>query len=335
MSAARILVCAAGLVMGSWGAMAEPIYEILEFDQLDGWDQDDHAAALTVFQETCVDMKDPEWANICALATSQPEAKSFFELLFRPVVINGEDEALFTGYYEPELTGSRRRGGRFQYPLHSLPPEVKPGQQWRSRSDIEEQGLLSGRGLELVWLEDPVDKFFLQVQGSGRIKLSEGGAMRVGYGGKNGHTYRSVGKELIRRGVFNAHQVSAQRIKAWVRSNPSEGAELLRHNPSYVFFREVSEVPAHKGPLGAMNRSITTMRSIAVDPAFTVLGAPVWIEKAGAKPMKRLMIAQDTGSAIKGAQPSRNLCRSRVPRCATLSLGWPISRWTLCNRNWS
>ena len=159
-----------------------------------------------------------------------------------------------------------------------------------------------GHGLEIAYIDDPVDVFFLQVQGSGRVRLDDGSAIRVGYGGKNGHDYRSVGQELIRRGIYQSHQVSAQVIKNWVRRNPDEGAELLRHNPSYVFFREVSEVPADKGPLGAMNRSITPMRSIAVDPKFTRLGAPVGIEKGGKDPLRRLMIAQDTGSAIKGAQ---------------------------------
>ncbi len=283
-------------------APAAPTYDILTFDQLDGWAEDDHQAALDVFLETCADIDDPEWGSLCALATSQPNARTFFELFFRPVVINGEQPALFTGYYEPELKGSRFRGGQYQYPLYRKPPEIRPGTSWFTREEIEDQGLLNGRGLEIVYINDPVDVFFLQVQGSGRVALEEGGAIRVGYGGKNGRNYSSIGKELVRRGVYDAHQVSAQRIKQWVRNNPIEGRQLLQHNDSFVFFREVSEVPADKGPLGAMNRSITPMRSIAVDPAFTKLGAPVWIEKAGRDPLKRLMIAQDTGSAIKGAQ---------------------------------
>jgi membrane-bound lytic murein transglycosylase A len=126
--------------------------------------------------------------------------------------------------------------------------------------------------------------------------------MRVGYGGKNGRDYSSVGMALVDRGIFEPHQVSAAVIRNWVRQNRKEGRALLWENESYVFFREVSEVPADQGPLGAMNRSITQGRSIAVDPAFVALGAPVWIEKEGAEPMNRLMIAQDTGSAIKGAQ---------------------------------
>mmetsp|Transcript_18529 Transcript_18529/g.30371 ORF Transcript_18529/g.30371 Transcript_18529/m.30371 type:complete len:205 (+) Transcript_18529:2-616(+) len=161
---------------------------------------------------------------------------------------------------------------------------------------------MRGRGLEIAWVDDPVELFFLQIQGSGRIRLPNGEYIRVGYSGANGHNYRSIGAELVRRGVYSPHQVSAQVIKNWVKRNPIDGKELLYHNNSYVFFREVSQVPADRGPLGAMNRSITTMRSVAVDPSFVPLGAPVWVEKDGNDPLRRLMIAQDTGSAIKGAQ---------------------------------
>ncbi|MCY4336901.1 MAG: MltA domain-containing protein [Litoreibacter sp.] len=281
---------------------AQPEYQIIDFAELEGWAEDDHQAALSVFLDTCTDIDDPEWQSLCALATSQPDAKTYFELFFRPVVINPNETALFTGYYEPELQGSRFRGGQYQYPLYKLPPEIKPGTAWFTREEIENQGLLRNRGLEIVYINDPVDVFFLQVQGSGRVALQEGGALRVGYAGKNGREYKSIGQELVRQGIYQPHQVSAQVIKRWVRNNPVHGRALLQHNDSFVFFREVSEVPAHKGPLGAMNRSITPMRSIAIDPAFTKLGAPVWIEKKGREPLNRLMIAQDTGSAIKGAQ---------------------------------
>jgi len=302
----RLARKAAGLIAGALmtisSAQASGNYQILEFSDLKGWEKDDHGAALTVFLNTCQDISDAEWSSLCAFATNQPNAKSFFELFFRPVLINGDEEALFTGYYEPELKGSRNRGGPFQHPLYKKPPELKNGSKWFSRAEIENESLLEGRGLEIAYINDPVDVFFLQVQGSGRVKLDDGSALRVGYGGKNGHTYRSIGKELVRRGVYESHQVSAQVIKNWVRRNPEDGPQLLQHNPSFVFFREVSEVPANKGPLGAMNRSITTMRTIAIDPKYTRLGAPVWIEKEGNDPLQRLMIAQDTGSAIKGAQ---------------------------------
>ncbi|WP_425040063.1 murein transglycosylase A [Primorskyibacter sp. S187A] len=276
--------------------------EILRFDDLDGWAEDDHSAALAVFRNTCMDFDDPDWQSLCALAGQVDDGRSFFELFFRPVLISQGKGALFTGYYEPELDGSRQRSDRFRFPLYSMPEEARRNQPWYTREQLLTSGIMEGRGLEIVWVDDPVEKFFLQVQGSGRVRLAEGGMVRVGYGGKNGHNYRSIGQELVRRGVYEPHQVSAAVIKNWVRRNPELGQQLLYHNPSYVFFREVSEVPANKGPLGAMNRSITDMRSIAVDPAFVPLGAPVWVEKDGQDPLRRLMVAQDTGSAIKGAQ---------------------------------
>ena len=287
-------------------AMAEPGRSLLDWSQLDGWEADDHDAALTTFLETCTDLDDRDWSNLCALAQDQAQSpgagRAFFEMFFRPVLIEDGNPGLFTGYYEPELSGSRVRTATHRWPLYRKPPEVRPGVKWYSRGEIEEYRLLQGRGLEIAWIDDPVDVFFLQIQGSGRVRLKDGGALRVGYGGRNGHDYRSVGTELVRRGLFESHQVSAATIRNWVRKNPAEGALLLRHNPSYIFFREVSEVPSDAGPLGAMNRSVTTMRSIAVDPDYVPLGAPVWIEKEGRDPLRRLMIAQDTGSAIKGAQ---------------------------------
>lgn len=276
--------------------------KLLDWSDLNGWADDKLEEALSVFLETCGDLKNGDWPTICALAKSAKEPRTFFETAFRPVMITDGEEPLFTGYFEPELLGSRRRSTRFQYPLYKRPGDASGGEPWLTREEIETSGVLEGRGLELAYLEDPVEKFFLQIQGSGRIRLDEGGSMRVGYGGKNGHPYRSVGNELVRRGVFEAHQVSAKVIKGWVAANPTEGLKLLWHNPSYVFFREVSRVPSDRGPLGAMNRSVTAGRTLAVDPEFVPLGAPVWLEKAGKSPIHRLMIAQDTGSAIKGAQ---------------------------------
>lgn len=286
-------------------AMSLPVYSkatLFDWADLNGWANDDHAMALSVFLETCRDLKDGDWPVICKLAEKTSDPRMFFETTFRPVMITDDEEPLFTGYYEPELPGSREQSGDYDVPLYRLPEDVPDQGPWLSREELRESGVLEGRGLELVWLKDEVDKFFLQIQGSGRIRLQDGGLMRVGYGGKNGHPYRSVGKELIRRGELDEHQVSAGAIRNWVQQNPDRGAELLNHNPSYVFFREVSQVDPAKGPLGAMNRSITAGRSIAVDPEVVPLGAPVWLEKAGASPFRRLMVAQDTGAAINGAQ---------------------------------
>lgn len=282
--------------------MAEPSYTLLSFDDLADWSADDHQAALSVFIETCGDLDGPEWADICSVAKKTTDAQAFFETFFQPVLIEDGEPMLFTGYFEPELRGAPTRGGKYQFPIYRLPDDHVVGEPYLTREEIEDGRPLAGRGLEIAWLADPVDLFFLQVQGSGRIQFDDGNGIRVGYGGKNGHEYSSIGRALVDRGVYQPDEVSADVIRKWVRDHPDEGRGLLWVNKSYVFFREVNEVPADKGPLGAMNFSITTGRSVAVDPEFTKLGTPVWIEKEGATSMHRLMVAQDTGSAIKGAQ---------------------------------
>lgn len=297
----RTVICA-GLMITGAEAMSETTITVLDFNDLSGWAEDDHSEALTTFRNTCGILDAPDWRAICRAAKDFTDPKLFFELLFRPVLIEDGNKPLFTGYFEPELDGSLTPTPRFRYPVYRMPPEARETNVWLTRREIETSSMLEGRGLEIAWVDDPVELFFLQIQGSGRIHLPDGGYIRVGYGGSNGHPYRSIGVELVRRGIYSAHQVSAQVIKNWVRRNPTDGEELLRHNDSYVFFRKVTKVPAEKGPIGAMNRSVTAMRSIAVDPKFTPLGAPVWLEKNGKSPMKKLMIAQDTGSAIKGAQ---------------------------------
>ncbi len=295
------LAAALAIGLGS-AAVADPAVTVLSFSDLEGWAADDHEAALSTFLETCGDLDNPDWRPLCSLARSGPGARAFFEQLFTPLLIEDGVPMLFTGYFEPELDGSLTPDETFAYPIYRKPPEILDGVPWLTRQEIEEGNVLDDRGLELFWLPDPVDLFFLQVQGSGRIRLQDGSLRRVGYGGKNGREYTSVGLELVRRGVFEAHEVSAAVIRNWVRENPEEGRALLQVNESYVFFRPVDDVPPEKGPLGAMNRSVTEMRSVAIDPDYVPLGAPVWIEKDGAEPMRRLMIAQDTGSAIKGAQ---------------------------------
>ncbi|MBT8409702.1 MAG: MltA domain-containing protein [Alphaproteobacteria bacterium] len=298
---ARLIALTASMAMSA-PAHSQTTHSVLDWSDLQDWTSDNHAAALDVFLKTCTDLTDDEWVKICAVAHDAKDARAFFESLFLPVLIEDDREALFTGYYEPELRGSLTPTEAFRFPIYRKPPEVKAGTKWYSRGEIEKNEILAGRGLEIAWVDNPVDAFFLQIQGSGRISLVDGGKLRVGYGGRNGHKYRSVGQELIRRGIFAPHQVSARVIRNWVGRNPDEGQALLHHNPSFIFFREVSEVPAAEGPLGAMNRSVTALRSIAVDPSVVPLGAPVWIEKDGKSPLRRLMVAQDTGSAIKGAQ---------------------------------
>ena len=278
--------------------------QVFDFEELDGWAGDDHLAALHTFRASCDLMTRPDWLALCRVAKDVDDnpaaARQFFELLFKPTLI-GTPPALFTGYYEPVLAGSPVRTPRFAWPVYRRPPELRDGSAWYDRATIE-SGILRGRGLEIAWLDDPVEVFFLHIQGSGRIQMTNGTTIRIGYGGRNGFAYRSVGQELVRRGIFSNSQVSAETIRQWVRRNPAEGAALLNYNPSYVFFRKLPNLGETQGPIGAMGRSITTLRSVAIDPDFVPLGAPVWVEKSGADPLHRLMIAQDTGGAIKGAQ---------------------------------
>ena len=276
---------------------------ILSFADLDGWAEDDHGAALAAFRGTCARLGGPDWPGLCALAQGlSPEAaRSFFEAAFRPVLTSDGRAPLLTGYYEPEIEGSRRRTAGFRHPLYARPPELPDGRPWLTRREIE-AGALAGRGLEIAWVADPVEALFLGIQGSGRVRLAEGGTLRLGFGGANGHERRSIGLEMVRRGLIEPFEASAATIRDWVRANPARGRELLRHDPSYVFFREVEGVGDDQGPLGAMLRPLTPLRSVAVDPAHVPLGAPVWVEKGGAEPMRRLMVAQDTGSAIRGPQ---------------------------------
>jgi membrane-bound lytic murein transglycosylase A len=283
----------------------ETATERLSFDDLKGWRNDDHGAACTVFQSTKhlarpspIGPVFPEdWANL-PLPDQFPDARCYFEAQFTPVLI-GAAPALFTAYYEPELEGARTRGGRYQHPIYARPPDLVAETPYVARAAIS-SGALAGKGLEIFWLADQVEAFFLEIQGSGRIRLPDGAAVRVGYAAKNGRPYRAIGKVLVDRGEITLAEASAQSIKAWLRAHPDQVVDVLNENASYVFFTERSEIAADAGPIGAMGASVTAGRSIAVDPAFHPLGAPIWLEaqaSAGA-----LMIAQDIGGAIKGAQ---------------------------------
>jgi len=267
---------------------------------LPGWDRDDHAAARAAFFVTA-DLLGPDWA--AAAADTGGEARAFFEKHFVPVEI-GTPPALLTGYYEPELQGSLTATPRFAWPLYALPAEHAPGLVGPSRAAIELGGLL--RGQELVWLDSPVEAFLAQVQGSARVRLEDGRLLRLGYAGRNGQPYRSIGQELIRRGEVSAEAMSAQTIRAWCAAHPGQAVELFWHNPSFVFFR-LLDLPESSGPIGAMGRPVTPLRSLAVDSDHIPLGAPVWVET---RTQSRLCIAQDSGSAMHGPQRGDLFCGS-------------------------
>lgn len=272
----------------------------LTFDELEGWAEDDHGEALEVFLKSSPAIEAPDWACVRRAALAATDARSFFETQFQPVLITDDRPSLVTGYYEPELMGAATKTGRFQHPIYALPPEAD-GATWLSRSEIDDTKMLEGRGLELAWIEHSIDGFLMQVQGSGRIRLTDGSVLRLGYAGRNGHPYRSIGQMLVAEGIFDREAITADRLRNWVLANSSKGAALLRQNPSFVFFKKVIADP-DEGPIGTMGIPVTAMRSLAVDASIIPLGAPVWMQKADNFPLCRLMIAQDTGSAIKGAQ---------------------------------
>jgi membrane-bound lytic murein transglycosylase A len=242
---------------------------------------------------------------LCEFAAALPPqdtaaARRFFETSFTPLSVAdyGASEGLFTGYYEIELNGSRRQRGRYQTPIYRRPAE--PGTATRySRAEIE-NGALAGRGLELLWVDDPIDAFFLEIQGSGRVRLRNGSTVRVGYDGQNGQPYVPVGRLLVERGVIPRSEATMMTIRDWMNQHPEAGAALRRENPSYVFFRELSG----DGPIGAEGVVLTAERSLAIDRAFIALGIPIWLEAderfVSADPVRRLVVAQDIGGAIKG-----------------------------------
>jgi membrane-bound lytic murein transglycosylase A len=275
--------------------------------------------------------RDP-WRGVCAIAlqSEKPDretARRFFEAHFTPYQLvnrDGGSEGLITGYYEPLLNGSRRPSERYRHPLYAVPddllvidlgdvyPELK-SRRLRGRLDGRrvvpyydreqiESGKAPVRGREIAWVDDAIDLFFLQIQGSGRIQLEDGKMLRVGYADQNGYPYRSIGRWLVERGELPLEKASMQGIKTWARQNPERLVELLHHNARYVFFRELpGDLP---GPLGALGVPLTAERSIAVDPRFVPLGAPVYIATTwpnSTKPLNRMMLAQDTGGAIQGA----------------------------------
>jgi membrane-bound lytic murein transglycosylase A len=260
--------------------------QTLTFADLPGWAVDDHAAALSVYLAGRPD----GWP----VPAPGQDSRVFLETNFVPTLITDANPPLFTGYFEPELDGSLTRSARYCHALYRLPPGTPP---FPPRSDIE-SGALAGQGLELVWVDDPVALYFLHVQGSGRIRLTDGGTLRVGYAGRNGHGYQSLGRLLVARGDIPADRISADALMDWLRADPVRGQAAMDLNPSYIFFRPLDLNP-DQGPLGAQQVPLTPLRSCAVDPAHHALGTPMWVETTG---HARLMIAQDVGGAIKGAQ---------------------------------
>ena len=303
------------------------------FSDLPGWSEDDLRQSWPAMLATCQALaKRIEWQEVCRLASDVNPAdeamvRSFYESQFIPHQVrnlDGNSQGMATGYYEPLLRGARFRNGPYQTALYRAPddlltidmsvlyPELKnmrlrgrvAGNKvvpYFSRAELMARDLLVGK--EFVWVDNPIDAFFLQVQGSGRVVLEPSGEIiRVSYADQNGHPYRSIGRYLVDRGELSLEQASMQGIKAWYLANPARQQELLNANPSFVFFREEKFFDPSKGPKGSLGVPLTTQRSIAVDPQFIPLGAPVFVSTTqpnSATPLRRLVLAQDTGGAIR------------------------------------
>lgn len=285
------------------------------WQQVPGWEDDSLIGAAAALRENCSRLaRERNWRRACAAAAQLDDldvagTRSFFETYFTPFQFaNGDGtlDGLVTGYYEPLLHGSRTRHGAYQYPLYRWPAGYRAGTALPARAQLERAGVLAGN--ELVWVDDPIEGFFLQVQGSGRIVLDDGSIMRVGYGGSNNQPYKSIGRWLLDHGELTPAQATMQGIKAWARANPGRVDALLDTNPRFVFFREMPSAGgawagSEKGPIGALGVPLTPQRSIAVDPASIPLGTPVFLQTTRPMtnaPLNRLVFAQDTGTAIKG-----------------------------------
>jgi membrane-bound lytic murein transglycosylase A len=319
-------------------------YEPTFWTDVEGWADDDHAAAFATFLNSCKAILRgtpatregrPMYSalyNVCTKAVeakpNKPgEARNFFEQNFRPVRISplGTPDGFLTGYYEPIVRGSRNQVNGFDYPLYRKPSNLLAGGRmmissaasgkkkarkrklvaFHDRAAIDD-GVLAGRDLEICWLKDPIDAFFVHIQGSVRVLLDDGKLLRLNYQAANGHPYYAVGRYLIDRKIVPKDEMSMDRIRQWMEANPEEGKELRRKNKSYVFFRETS-LANDEEPIGAQGISLTPGRSIAVDHNLHTYGTPFFISamlpiesEKPETPFSRLMIAQDTGGAIIG-----------------------------------
>jgi membrane-bound lytic murein transglycosylase A len=321
-------------------------YRAVDWNALPGWSDDRVSDAWPAFRVGCAALTAPAapsrdvWIAPCTVAAAMttPDAataRAFFETQFIPYAIvaaDGRDTGLVTGYYEPLLAGSRTRSEQFPVALYSPPDDLLTIDLTELYPDLKDRrlrGRLEGRrvvpywsradidagrapldGKTLAYVDDPVEAFFLQIQGSGRVELAEGGVIRVGYADQNGRPFRSVARVLIDRGEISADRASMQGIKAWARANPAKLPALLEENPSYVFFREVAPFPpgsleaAIDGPIGTLGVPLASGRTIAADTRSVPLGAPVFLATTwplSTTPLNRLVLAQDTGGAIRGA----------------------------------
>ena len=312
----------------------------LRYRDIPHWQRDDHLSAFRAFQISCEGFlqnqnnKRPlaqKRKALCQKAVRaniihKTQARKFFQTHFKPYRVL-TNRSLLTGYYEPELQGSRVKTPEYTIPVYRRPDDLvslikdkhraaknhqltfmrrsgKKLEPYPTREAIE-RGALDGKGLELLYLKDQVDAFFMHIQGSARIKLTDGSTVRIGYDGKNGHPYRSIGKHLKRAYKFSGNQLRLEAVKRWLRENKEAGQKVMWHNKSYIFFRQLEDAQGKTGPIGAEGVTLTAKRSLAVDGSYHQLGLPIWLDVPnlthhGRQGFHHLMIGQDVGSAIKG-----------------------------------
>ncbi|MDX5363791.1 MAG: MltA domain-containing protein [Pseudazoarcus pumilus] len=304
------------------------------WSELPGWSSDRHAEVWPALLRSCSVLgRRAGWGEVCDAANelgqspSNRRVRNFLEKHFTPwraVNPDSSREGMVTGYYEPVITGSRTPSAQHRWPVHAPPADMISVDLAGQQPDLRHmrlRGRLVGNRLVpywtrgeiaamgeafparvLFWASDAIDLFFLQVQGSGQMELDDGSRVRIGYADQNGHPYASIGRWLVERGELELDKASMQGIRQWAQDNPQRLNELLHANPSYVFFRELP--PNNDGPVGALGVPLTAGRSIASDPRFIPLGAPVFLDTThplSDRPLQRVMMAQDTGSAIRGA----------------------------------
>jgi len=285
---------------------------------------DDRAVGPDALGGTIADWRAPCESLRAAAFGDEAQLRTAIENAFVPLRVDVSDggEGTFTGYYEPELRGARRANATYRWPLYLVPDDlvtvdlerfsselagksvvgrVETGRlvPYHDRAAIDE-GVLEGRDLELIWLDDPVDAFFLHIQGSGKVLFEDGSVTRVGYAGSNGLKFYAIGRALIDEGKVPRNKASMQSIRDWLRANPGAGREVMQRNGRYIFFREITG----DGPIGAQGVALTAGRSMAIDRSLLPLGAPFWLDTTwpgSDRPLRRLVVAQDVGSAIKGA----------------------------------
>ncbi len=293
----------------------------VSFDALSGWQDDNHAQALTAFIQSCgvlgkaprpqtsqskIRLNAAQWSAVCKQAkqASPASARVFFEQHFTPYRISNHsnEQGLFTGYYEPLLYGALKKVGRYIHPVYALPEGKTQDEVFYTRSEIE-RGAMTGKAQVLAWVDDPIMLFFMHVQGSGRVQLEDGRQIRLAYAGHNGHDYVGVGKLMKDRGILPAGEVNFFTMREYMRANPAHAAALIEENPRYIFFT----INPQQEVIGAAKSPLTPRRSLAVDERYIPYGLPLYLEttlpeKPGrtSTAFHRLMVAQDTGSAIKG-----------------------------------